>query len=170
MLALLVMAGATLSACSPTPEPSPTPTAAFASEEEAFAAAEEVYRAYNDALNDVDVSDPTTYEPLFEFSSGDFEAADRKSFSELHAANYSLQGETRITQFDGLESVDPYDEVVALVCLDVSGSDVLNESGASVVPSDRPDLNAVKITFRTTAGSLLIDHADRYENSACASS
>ncbi|QTV80967.1 hypothetical protein [Microbacterium sp. NIBRBAC000506063] len=34
------------------PEPEPTPTPLFSSEEEAFAAAEEVYRAYIDAMND----------------------------------------------------------------------------------------------------------------------
>ena len=33
------------------PDPTPTPTAVFTSEEEAFAAAEETYRAYIDAVN-----------------------------------------------------------------------------------------------------------------------
>lgn len=168
MLALLAVAGATLSACAPTPEPSPTPTAAFASEQEAFAAAEETYRAYNDALNAVDIGDPSTHEAVFALASGDFEAADRKSFSELRAENYSMRGKTVLTKFDGIETETPFDEVVALVCLDVSDSDVIDESGRSVVSPDRPDLNAVRVTFRGSAGDLLIDHAERDENSACA--
>ena len=40
----------TVSACTPEPAPTPTPTG-FASEDEAFRAAEETYRAYVDALN-----------------------------------------------------------------------------------------------------------------------
>jgi len=170
MLVLLTLAGATLSACAPTPEPSPTPTAAFASEEEAFAAAEETYRAYTEALNKVEIDEPATYEALAAYSSGDFEAADRKSFSELHAEKYELQGETRVMRFTGLESEPPYNEVLALACLDVSDSRVVDESGSSVVPPDRPDVNAVQLTFRLSGADLLIDHAEREDNSTCAAS
>jgi len=170
MLVALAAAGVMLSGCSPSPEPSPTPTAAFASEEEAFAAAEEVYRAYNDALNDVDVNDPSTHEALYILTSGDFQAADRKAFSELRAENYSLKGETRITKFEGVASEKPYDEIVTLVCLDVSDSDVVDESGVSVVPADRPDVDAIRVTFRVIEGTPLIDHADRDESAGCVTS
>ena len=60
-LLMLTLAGCT----TPEPtDPTPTPTSAFASEEEAFAAAEATYRAYVDALNEVDLSDPETFEPV----------------------------------------------------------------------------------------------------------
>lgn len=169
MLALLTLAATALSACTPTPEPTPTPTAAFASEEEAFAAAEEVYRAYNDALNAVDTSDPVTFEPVFALSSGDFEAADRKSFSELHAENYELRGETRMILFEGVKAEKGLSKVTALVCLDVSDSGVVDENGASVVPADRPDINALRVIFMVSDGELLIDRADRDEASSCVS-
>src|SRR5688500_5990965 len=52
-----------LAGCAGDPEPAET-THGFASEEEAFAAAEETYRAYVDALNQVDLSDPETFEPV----------------------------------------------------------------------------------------------------------
>ncbi len=60
----------TVSACTPEPAPTPTPTG-FASEDEAFRAAEETYRAYVDALNAVDLADPATFEPVFAWTTGD---------------------------------------------------------------------------------------------------
>lgn len=167
MLALLAVAAATLSACTPAAEPEPTPTAAFASEAEAFAAAEETYRAYTAALNAVDVSDPATYEKLFALSSGNFEAADREAFSELYAENYSMTGESKVIKFGGIESKEPFEEVSALVCVDVSGSDVIDVSGASVVPPERVDIKAIHVTFRMLDDALLIDHAKRVESDEC---
>lgn len=163
--ALLMIAG--LSGCTPEPEPTPTPTAAFASEEEAFAAAEEVYRAYIDASNHVNVSDPETFEPLFDLASGDFEAADRKSLSELHAENYTLRGSVSMAHFDGVSSAYPYDVITATICVDVSKSDVVDSSGNSVVPTTRPDMNPLRVTFRQSDDSLLIDRADREEAAKC---
>lgn len=168
-ISALVLTVGFLSGCTPEPDPTPTPTAAFASEEEAFAAAEEVYQEYIDASNNVKISDPDTFEPLFSLSSGDFEAADRKSLSELHAENYTLTGEVSIAHFSGVASEYPYDAVTAIVCVDVSASDVLDTSGNSVVPASRPDINPLRVTFMNSSGSLLIDHADREEGAACSS-
>lgn len=166
-ISTLLLTVGVLSACTPESEPTPTPTAAFASEEEAFAAAEEVYRAYIDASNAVDVSDPETFEPLFELSSGDFEAADRKSLSELHAESYSITGTVAMAHFAGVASTYPFEVVTASVCVDVSESDVLDSSGNSVVPASRPHVNPLRVTFKQSDGSLLIDHADREEDANC---
>lgn len=70
-----VLAVVLVSGCTPTPEPTPTPTG-FANEEEAFRAAEETYRAYVDALNEVDLADPATFEPLFVWTTGEWPAPD----------------------------------------------------------------------------------------------
>ncbi len=86
----LVLAAVTLSACAPTPTPSPTPTAAFASEEEAFAAAEEVYRAYIAASNDVDFQDPSTFEPLADYTTGDY-YLDEAQAAEIKALGAELR-------------------------------------------------------------------------------
>ncbi|MET0860918.1 MAG: hypothetical protein ABW091_07810, partial [Microbacterium sp.] len=69
----LVLASAALSGCTPQPAPTPTPTG-FATEDEAFAAAEETYRAYVDALNQVDLSDPETFEPVYAWTTGEANA------------------------------------------------------------------------------------------------
>ena len=66
--------------CQPEPEPSPTGPV-FANEEEAFAAAEETYRAYVDALNQVDLSDPETFEAVYAWTTGDANASERKTLT-----------------------------------------------------------------------------------------
>lgn len=161
---------AALVGCAPEPAPSPTPTAAFASEEEAFAAAEETYRAYNDAFNSLDISNSATFDKLFELSSGNFEAADRKTLSELRAEGLTLTGSTTVSYFDGLKSEPPFERITALVCIDVSRSDIVNMSGESVLDASRLDVNPLVVTFVFSDGELLIDRADREEESACVAS
>ncbi|MCB8044373.1 hypothetical protein JM654_09380 [Microbacterium oxydans] len=75
VLGVMVLAG-----CTPSPAPTPTPTAVFASEEEAFAAAEETFTEYVLALNEIDTSDPTTFERLFELSSGECRESRSREF------------------------------------------------------------------------------------------
>ncbi|UUE19225.1 hypothetical protein [Microbacterium sp. J1-1] len=166
-LAILVAAVALLTGCAPDPVPTPTPTAAFASEEEAFAAAEATYRAYNDALNSVDLSDPATFDAAFALSSGNFNASDRRTLSKLHADGDSMVGSVTVSKFVGVNSAPPFREVVAYACVDVSASDVLNSSGASVVDPARPDMNSLRVTFILSGDQLLIDHAARDENAEC---
>ena len=76
-LALAIVLGMA-TGCQPEPEPSPTGPV-FATEEEAFAAAEETYRAYVDALNQVDLSDPETFEAVYAWTTGDANAGERTS-------------------------------------------------------------------------------------------
>lgn len=166
-LGALTLSAGVLTGCTPEPAPTPTPTAAFASEEEAFAAAEEVYRAYNEAFNAVDLQDPASFEALYALSSGDFEAADRETLSELHAENLTFTGEMTVTSFEGIDSPPPFEEVVAIVCVDVSASDVVNAAGESVTSATRPDMNPLRVTFVLNENELLIDHANREEQDAC---
>ena len=70
---VLALALGMTTACQPEPAPSPSGPV-FANEEEAFAAAEETYRAYVDALNQVDLSDPETFEAVYAWTTGDFNA------------------------------------------------------------------------------------------------
>ena len=69
VLACVIM---TTTGCFAQPDPEPTPL--FSSEEEAFAAAEETYRSYVDALNQVDLSDPETFEEVYAWTTGDANA------------------------------------------------------------------------------------------------
>lgn len=147
MLVLMAVACTALGACSPTAAPSPTPTAAFASEEEAFAAAEETYRAYIDALSDADMADSSSLERVYDWLQGDAESTSRETFSELSAEGYVISGPTKYENFTGTLADTNSGQVQAGVCLDVGDVDVLNEDGHSIVSDDRPDHQSLSLVF-----------------------
>lgn len=137
-----------LSGCT-TPEPAtPTPTAAFSSEEEAFAAAEETYRAYVDALNQVDLSDPETFEGVYEWTTGDANADFRKSFSNMLAEGLEVSGESIPTAVEPL-AFDPADpkSIKLATCLDVSQVKVVDPSGQSVVDPERTPVQSLTVVL-----------------------
>ena len=143
--AVLVVA---LAGCG-TPEPSkPTPTPVFSSEEEAFAAAEETYRAYVDALNQVDLSDPNTFEPIYDLTTGDANAGARKTFSRMHAEGLIVSGPTvaAVVEPRQMGGGDPISVELA-VCLDVSEVTVTDAAGASAVSPNRPDVQSILVTI-----------------------
>lgn len=145
-LALVALVLATASGCVPQPSPSPTPTPVFTSEQQAFAAAEKTYRAYVDALNHVDLSDPKTFEPVYAWTTGDLNASDRKSFSNWHANGYVISGEGLITYVAPSLTLSARN-VVVLACYDVSTIDVKDSSGASVVSESRPKVQELEIAL-----------------------
>lgn len=167
----VLVVAAMLTACSPTPIPTPTPTPLFASEDEAFAAAEAIFARYVDALNNIDTSRPETFEELFELSSGSVEEADRRNFSSMHAKGQIVEGDTRVLSFEGVQTAAPYSAVTAAVCLDVSRTSIYNADGTSAVTPGRPEVYPLKVTFRAApAGPLLIDSAATSEGFTCPAS
>lgn len=162
-----LVAAASLAACGPAPAPTPTPTAAFASEEEAFAAAEATYRAFTRRLNEIDLADPRTFEPLFELSSGEFESADRKAYSSMHAKGFTIDGTTTILSFEGTKADLPRNVVEAEVCLDVSDVTVVDSAGASQVDPNRPNIYALDVAFVSDGRSLTIDSASVDRQKTC---
>jgi len=142
-----------VSACTtPSPEPTPTPTG-FASEAEAFAAAEATYRAYIDALNQVDLSDPATFEPVYELTAGELNASERENYSQLHADGNTISGESSYFNAQ-LLSIAGNIATIA-VCLDVSDVDVRDSSGTSIVSQSRPDIQSIAIDVDLTVARLL---------------
>ncbi|KJQ54921.1 hypothetical protein [Microbacterium sp. SA39] len=166
-IALLAVVSVALAGCSPAPEPTPTPTPAFASEEEAFAAAEETYRAYIEALNAVDPSDPETFDATYDYSSGAFQRADRENFSTMHADGYSITGDSKVIEFIPAGAAAPFEVVRAIACLDVSEVVVTDADGASAVNPDRPAVYAIEVTFKSDDSQLSIDAARRAEDHEC---
>lgn len=143
---MLSLAGCT------TPQPTPTPTPAFANDEEAFAAAEATYRAYVDALNQVDLSDPETFEAVYDLTTGEANAGARKTFSQMHADGWVVSGSTGI-QLVEPSAVQPDTAVtVSLdVCLDVSEVTLVDQQGDSMVAPDRRDVQSMKVTFEPSS-------------------
>lgn len=139
----------TLAGCT-TPEPTdatPTPTSAFASEEEAFAAAEATYRAYVDALNDVDLSDPETFEAVYALTTGEANADFRKSFSNMHAEAMVVTGDSEVAVLEPLKLSAESQTAELAVCLDVADVHVVDSSGASAVDPDRVAVQSLRVTL-----------------------
>lgn len=167
LLAVLALGVSLLSGCTPTPESTPTPSPAFTSEEEAFAAAEATYREFTRRLNEVDTSDPATFEPLYELSTGEFEESDRKAYSAMHAEGIKVEGETRILSFQPVEANATREKVMAVVCLDVSDVEVTDSGGVSQVAPDRPDVYALNISFLMERGTYVISSAHVETETEC---
>lgn len=160
MLAVLALAAASLSACSPDTAPTPEPTTAFASEEEAFAAAEEVYRAYNDASNS---GSKTT-----DYLSGSALQSDLDTKRYLDENDLSLSGDSEVVSFSGVDAqLDGISKIHAQVCLDVSASRVIDETGADVTPADRESRWLLDVTMSGAADDLTISTSSVAEGSSC---
>lgn len=159
---LLALAG-----CAPQPTPSPTPTPAFASEAEAFAAAEEVYRAYNDALNirlgGEDEPDPQNFLTGLALE-GDIDAQNLFQSSGIQAT-----GTTALSSFQGLKaSVGSSTPVVtAYVCIDVARLRVIDANGHDVTPADRGDLVAQTVEMIYVEPDFMIADETSTEESSC---
>ncbi|GAT75046.1 hypothetical protein MHM582_3555 [Microbacterium sp. HM58-2] len=162
---MLALSGTALVGCTPEAEPSPTPTAAFASEEEAFAAAEETYRGYIAAFNNVDLQDPRTFEPVFDFTTGDYQSTEREQLSEMNAEGYIRGGAIEVVSFEGLETTST--TISARTCEDVSSTTFTDKSGVSLVPPDRANHVAQDVVFTVVDGRPLLSSAMSIEDASC---
>lgn len=154
-----------LSACAPGPEPTPSPTPLFASDEEAFDAAEEVYRAYNDAVNAQragdESADPTDY--LVGAALEDSLATKR----DLIERGLAIRGDGEVSSFTGVEA-DLSDGTVTLtVCLDVSRTQIVDSSGKDVTPVDRATRARLAIDFLQVQSGLRISDSQISEEHTC---
>jgi len=140
-----VLALGMLAACTPQPEPTPTKTALFTSDEEAFKAAEETYRAYIEASNKVDFSDPKTFEAVYAWNTGSALSAEKEALTLYDAENLTRVGDGAFDSFEPLTASD--DRITARLCLDVSRVDLIREDGASALPADRAPRAGREVTF-----------------------
>ncbi|MBN9173890.1 MAG: hypothetical protein J0I70_07025 [Microbacterium sp.] len=160
VVALVIVAA---TGCTSPPSPTSTPTPTFTSADQAYAAAEKTYRAYVDALNEVDLRDPKTFEAVYAWTTGDALEGDKKSFTSMHADGWHVSGETVLGRIRPVAfELSGHTRVTARVCLDVSRVKVVDLDGDSVVPNGRNDRQPVTVTF--TDGSsrtgLLIATSD----------
>lgn len=143
---VIAVLACSLAACTPEPAPSPTPTG-FASEEEAFAAAEATYRAYVDALNEVDLSDPATFEPVFALLVDEYRLAEQQQFHQYHSDGAVVSGVSIPELIESFKWVDERTVSVA-GCINVSDVQLHNAAGASLVAPDRPAIQSTLATVR----------------------
>lgn len=162
----IALGAVVLAGCASGPAPSPTPTAAFASADEAYAAAEKVYRAYNDALNDEragGTSNSRTYLVGLALES------DTNTSRLLTENGLKIVGEGAVVRFSG-ESADLRSDdgrVRASVCLDVSSTRVINDAGEDVTPPTRVNLVPLDVIFVASDDGLLISESNSLEEEEC---
>jgi len=142
----------TTTGCFAQPDPEPAPL--FSSEEEAFAAAEETYRAYVDALNQVDLSDPETFEEVYAWTTGDANAGERKSLSGMHADGWVVSGKTTVESVSPGSIDDEIDPTIVIhACINVGLVEVYDATGISQVAEDRPDTQSQTVSLTGAAES-----------------
>lgn len=149
--ALLLLVG-----CTPEPAPSPSPTPAFASDEEAFAAAEATYREYTDASNATDLHDPHSFEPVYRWLRGEALSAAKENYDAFYASGMTRSGETTFDSFTPVSRDEQF--LTARLCLDVSEVELLDTNDVSAVPADRAPRQSLEVEFvpATTDSALAI--------------
>ncbi|MEZ3160091.1 hypothetical protein AB1K54_06010 [Microbacterium sp. BWT-B31] len=141
-----------MSGCS---APTPSPTAVFASEDEAFAAAEETYRAYNDAVN-ARWANPGSAPDSASFLVDEALEDDLTSNREFESAGLSIVGENWILSIEPVSSDLQDGTVVIDTCLDVTPSRIVNAAGTDVTPADRPEHVVLRVDLVQIGDRLLI--------------
>ncbi|MER7797980.1 hypothetical protein [Microbacterium sp. NPDC096154] len=127
--------------------PSPSPTG-FASEEEAFAAAEELYRDYTAALNSY-YAGADAYEPRL-YLTADALTEGQAFLALMKEQDLQVDGEVEIRalQHGEAAAVESAWSVTLFVCLDYSGTRVLDAHGTDVTP-ERDESLALKVSLMT---------------------
>ena len=155
----------TLVACVPDdepvrPDPSPTAEPIFASDEEALAAAEEAYGAYQEVEDEVSAEGGAQPERLEKVSVGDALESAREGMLTYSNLGYRSVGFTayRLPALQQFESYSPdgIGVVSAYLCLDLGQLDVVDSNGFSVVADTRPNKQAFEITFDLIEHELVL--------------
>lgn len=163
----LAAAAVMLSGClAPAPEPTPTATAAFASEEEAFAAAEETYRAYVDAAN-ARREDPESEPDSETFLVGhalENEIDARRDYEQL---GIRVVGPSIVTQVQAVSADPESGDVVINACYDSSEARAVNQAGEDVTLADRDPTVMQRISTTVVEGKVLIEELATADGATC---
>ena len=165
MILVAVALAGMLTGCAPASEPSPTTTSAFADEAEAFAAAEETYRAYVDALN-ARREDPAASDPQ-EFLVGEALEIDVDTQQQLDQADLMIVGSTTVVDVEGLDTSPDLAEVRIAVCMDSTDTRVIDSAGEDVTPEDRPARTRVRVQLERFDRGLVISESDLMDEDSC---
>ena len=122
-----------------------TSAPAFASDKEAYAAAEKTYRAYVEATNALDYNVPTSLQPALDHPPGEANAADRKAFSNYQADGVRKHGVMRTVLLQPTSITSDRRQVHLAACIDVSGVELSYPDGRSAVDPDRVRVQRVAI-------------------------
>ena len=156
---LLLLGALSLTGCAPEPAPrasettAPTDAPVFASDEQALAAATEAYAAYLVIIDTLLADGGRDTSGLADVTSEKALKAETDSASLYLDRGYRSVGST---SFDSMQLQSIEDDgrgrtvVSAYLCSDVTGVDVVDSAGASVVADDRLDRFPLQVTFQNS--------------------
>ncbi|MBF4567991.1 hypothetical protein ITJ57_04340 [Plantibacter sp. VKM Ac-2880] len=151
-----------LTACTapdPTPPTSSSPPPVFANEEEALAAVTAKLDAFILAVNTIGATGEDL-EQLDEVFTPELSEAESEGFAEMSSNGWHTTGEASLKRVELVHWWDRPDavHVVAVVraCIDYTGVDVLDATGASVVRPGRDELRATEMQLVSENEALLI--------------
>lgn len=161
LLAAMALAGCTAPEPEPTQTVAPTDEPLFASEEEALAAAEEVYGVYVVA---VETSLQSGGEPAPQLSgiASDKVVQEQTAGSESYRAD-GLRAlgnstfEVMSTQFFNGVAAEGEPVLGIYVCRDVGATDVVDQTGGSIVADDRQELIPFEVEFSRNGTNLIVE-------------
>jgi hypothetical protein len=134
-----------------TPAPIPSATPLFATEADALAAATAAYAAYLKVSDQILMDGGANPNRIASVATKDARQAALDGYRTFRDKQYKSIG---TSQFDRAElqhyspaSTDGRDIIGLYVCLDLTKLDVVDAAGKSVVATDRPDRQALELSF-----------------------
>lgn len=150
VLLLVLLSGCVPSDATPPPEQTASFVAPYASDEEALAAAEEAYAEYVRVSGEILEQGGADPERLETVVTGDFLASSIEGLREFEEAGKRQTGESKVGNAE-LQRYSPSGgsrEIITIyVCRNISGVDVLDSSGQSVVSPERDHSSIMQVTF-----------------------
>ena len=171
---LVVLLAVALAGCAPGAEAPALPSASvvaepFASDEEAVEAATQAYARYSTLGDQVGLEGGVDAERLSAVAVGEFLAGDIDSFREFQLSGQRQVGESTFRDVVLQQrSVGPEDVVSVYLCADISGVDLVDAIGDSVLPATRPDANYLAVSFDLGSdGVLRVSDVVRWDDRTC---
>ena len=133
----------------PSPQSSIAPV--FASDEEALAAAEDAYGRYLAASASITKPDGAPVESIAEYAHPDYLEELEAGLQGLRDQDRYIEGQVEVASTELQQLSDDFEHPVTLVlyvCLDVSGTKVVDGDGNNVTP-ERQDVVPLEVGFET---------------------
>ncbi len=138
--------------------PSPTTTPFFASDEEALAAAEEVYREYlamSDLISSEGGAQPERIAP---YVTDEWLEHELKTAQDLAESGRRIIGQSEVTALE-LQYRDDL-QIVAYACHKLEQTMVIDADGRDVTPANRPSEGLLEVIFAVEGVAIRVGGSD----------
>jgi len=143
---------------SPAPTSSPVPNEAFATDLQALNAAKTTFSQYQRISDAILADGGKKPERLQAYATSQQYADELTGYEEIAANNYHSVGRSSFdsASLQGVDESGVEPRITVYLCIDVSGLDVLDNDGQSVVSSGRVERSPVEVVFTQRNGKLVV--------------